>query len=85
MKKLIMTSLIACGVYAVASNPWINTLGRHTLVCVNPSVSPEVRAAAEQVLAAIKTVQPEARFVNPDRLLTDYDTLGMNHVICIGE
>src|SRR3974377_555413 len=73
---------------ASASNtaqPWLSALGGKTLVCCSPKAEPQVRQAAEQVLAELRKDRPNGNLLDPDALVTDYNTLGVNHVICVGQ
>jgi hypothetical protein len=74
-----------CAAAHAAEPAWVRSVGKDTLVCVSPAAPAPVQQAAARVLAALKTVQPDAALLDPDKLATDYDALGTHHVICIGE
>ena len=73
-----------CG-SAMAAPPWIDAVGDRTIVCVSPSADARVREAADRVLQAVKAARPDAKLHDPDQLALDYDTLGTNHVIAVGQ
>ena len=68
-----------------AAQPWLSAVGQRTVICCSPKTEPEVRLAAEQVLAELKRTRADAVLLDPDSLATDYATLGTNHVICVGQ
>jgi hypothetical protein len=76
--------MLLCGVVR-AAQPWMAALGKETLVCVSPTADAYVRSAAERVLSAVQTVQPQAAMQDPDKLVLDYEALGTHHVIVIGQ
>ena len=68
-----------------AAQPWLSAVGDRTAVCCSPKADPAVRQAAQQVLAELRKVRPDAVMLDPDTLATDYATLGTHHVICVGQ
>ncbi len=67
------------------AQPWLSAVGDRTVVCCSPQAAPQVRQAAERVLSAVQATQPQASILDPDKLVTDYDTLGTHHFIVIGQ
>lgn len=82
-----MCILAALGLSSIAraETPWIAAVGKETLVCVSRAADAQVRSAAQQVLAAVQTVQPKATMQDPEQLAFDYDALGTHHVIVVGQ
>ena len=70
---------------AFSATPWLDAVGDRTIVCANPSADAKTREAADRVLQALKAVRPDAKLLDPDQLALDYETLGANHVIAVGQ
>ena len=70
---------------AFSAPPWLDAVGDRTVVCASPSADARIREAAQRVLQALKAMRPDAKLLDPDRLALDYETLGTNHVIAVGQ
>ncbi len=85
-KWLITIILLVLALPVVSwTAPWLDTLGRETIVCVSPKAHDEVRRAANQVVTALRSVQPQAEALDPETLIANYKTLGNHNVIVVGQ